>query len=110
MTNFSDKKFKDLKKQYAYDVALLTQKLGQQTDEELYETLLIFDTQHKIVDAINDYIDDAGDTKSTYKVLITLVGNIIQQIRGGTEDMFDDEQFNHLLIQAINNDTGETDD
>jgi len=78
------KRFLELKKLYTFDIAVLKQDKNNTdiTDEELFSSLLLFDVQKKLTDAINDYMEDSDFAIAEISNLITALFSICGEIIG----------------------------
>lgn len=52
------RKFREIKKKYAYDLELNKKILGQQSDSEVFETLLMHDLSVKVANSLEEYYNN----------------------------------------------------
>lgn len=91
--NFKNRqKFLELKKKYGFDIAVLKKNPDHKEidEDELYQSLLVFDTQNKIVDILNEYANDVNfstqELASIVTVLMNAAGEIVSNIAGQDPD------------------------
>lgn len=75
-------KFLELKKKYGFDIAVLKQSGAETDEDELFRSLLLFDVQSKVVDAINDYADAVEGNPAELASLVTMLFNSSGEIIG----------------------------
>ena len=105
-----EKRFKDLKKKYAYDIALDKQAVDNISEEDLYNSLLILDFQEKIGDMFEEILTEwetpTGTAESeVLECMVAMFAKNIHEISGqlSAEDDLRGLSIKHMANEIIFN-------